>query len=107
MTFTAFLSLFCVHYACSKCKAIKVQNQRQKGYLNSSLREAVMRYISLHQVVSGTTLSKNRIAVSVHVPKVTPHVAIVFDCHSSERIRRYMAAYSGVGYHTSERSTVY
>ena len=53
--------------------------------------------------VSETTLTKNRIAVSVHVPKVLPHAAIVFDCHYSEGIRRYMAAYSGAAYHTPER----
>ena len=43
-------------------------------------------------------LPKNRIAVSLNVSEVTPHVAIVFGCLSSEGIRRYMAVYFGVWY---------
>ena len=55
-----------------------------------------MKYISF--IVLKTFLAKNRIAVSVHVPEVTPHVAIVFVCLSSEGIRRYIAVYFVVWY---------
>ena len=56
----------------------------------------VMMYISF--IVLKSSLARNRIAVSVNVPEVTPHVAIVFDCLSSEGIRRYIAVYFGVWY---------